>query len=229
MKLRECENYWVLGLFLGAVGLVSALALALVSEFTAPAIAQAGQRAKNAALLRLNLPEFDNVPAEEQYRVPGAADGVTFMAVRKGGKLVGFAAEAVTAAGYAGEIRELVGFDADGRILAVLVTEEKETPGLGKNVCERKFKRTVFNFLRPAPQGLPPNEILDQFTGRKAGDKTDWRLTRDGGEFTFRTGATVTSRAVTELAGDISRALADNRKQILAAFGEAPGEQEAEK
>ena len=221
MKLRECENFWVLGLFLGMVGLISALVLALVSQVTAPAIARSGERAKNAALKQLNLPEFDNVPAKETFEVPGADGVVVFMAVRRSGKLVGLAAEASTRSGYAGAVRELVGFDRDGKILAVLVTEEKETPGLGKNVCERKFKRTIFNFFKPVPAGLPPNEILDQFTGRRAGDKTDWRVTKDGGEFEFRTGATVTSRAVTGLAGEISKALAKNRRKIFAAFGES--------
>ena len=220
MKLRECENFWVLGLFLGMVGLLSALALALVSQATAPAIARSAERAQGAALKKLGLPEFDNAPSKETYKVNSAEGEVVFMAVRKGGRLVGFAAEAETRSGYAGAIRELVGFDRGGKILAVLVTEEKETPGLGKNVCARKFKRTIFNFFKPVPPGLPPNEILDQFTGRVAGDKTDWRVRKDGGDFDFRTGATVTSRAVTHLAGNISKAFAKNRKAIFAAFGE---------
>ena len=53
MKLKECENFWILGAFLGAVGLVSALVLSLVSSLTAPAIARADQRAKSAALRQL--------------------------------------------------------------------------------------------------------------------------------------------------------------------------------
>lgn len=227
MKLRECENFWMLGSFLGIVGLVSALVLALVSQVTAPAIARSGDRAKSAALKQLNLPEFDNVPTRETFRVPGADGEVVFMAVRRSGKLVGLAAESSTNSGYAGAIRELVGFDCDGRILAVLVTEEKETPGLGKNVCERKFPRTIFNFFKPTPSGLPPNAVLDQFTGRRAGDKTDWRVSKDGGDFAFRTGATVTSRAVTALTGDIAEAFAGHRGEIFAAFGAGANRKEA--
>ena len=216
MKLRECENFFVLGLFLGAVGLLSALVLALVSGATAPRIEQSKLRSKNAALRQL-MPEFDNAPFSEAC----AFDGVSFMAVRKGGKLVGIAAEAETPDGYAGAVREIVGFDPQGKILAVLVTAEKETPGLGKNVCERKFKKTIFNFWKPLPPGLPPNEILDQFAGRRATDKIDWRVTKDGGEFQFRTGATVTSRAVTGLTGRAAAAFAAHRKAIMAQFKEA--------
>ena len=213
MKLKECENFWGLGLFLGAVGLLSALVLAVVSDVTGPAVAAAEKRTKSAALKQL-FSDFDNDPARERRE----CDGVVFMAVRKGGHLVGIAAEAETANGYAGKIRELVGFTPDGRILAVLITEEKETPGLGKNVCERKFKKTIVNFLKPAPKGLPENEILDQFSGRKAGDRIDWRVKKDGGEFKYRTGATVTSRAVTEMTGKTAKTFAAHRAAILANF-----------
>lgn len=215
MKLKECENFMVLGVFLGAVGLLSALVLAVVSGLTKPAIEQAELRAKSAALKQLKLPEFDNDPTAEKCEF----DGVVFMAVRKDGKLVGIVAEAETN-GYAGKVRELVGFKPDGTISAVLVTEEKETPGLGKNVCERKFKKTIFNFFKPADEGLPPNPILDQFEGRKAGDKTVWRVAKDGGDFDYRTGATVTSRAVTEATGKTAQAFDKFRAEINAAFPE---------
>ena len=216
MKLKDCENFVVLGIFLGVVGLVSALVLGLVSGSTAPAIRKAEQRAKSAALKQLNFPEFDNDPTQETCEF----DGVTFMAVRKDGKLVGIAAETKTENGYSGTIRELVGFLPDGTITAVLITDEKETPGLGKNVCERKFQKDITNFTKPAKKGLPPNPILDQFTGKKAGDGIDWRVKKDGGDFDFRTGATVTSRAVTEMTGKAATTFAARRAEILAKFPE---------
>ena len=216
MKLRECENFLVLGLFLGAVGLLSAVVLALVSDVTAPAIKKAELNAKSRALENLAFGGFDNKPTQEKCEF----DGVTFMAVRKGGKLVGIAAEAETD-GYAGKIRELVGFKPDGTITVVLITEEKETPGLGKEVCARKFQKTIRNFWKPTPKKLPPNEILDQFSGRRATGRIDWSVTRDGGEFKFRTGATVTSRAVTGLTGKAAKTFAGHRREILKQFGES--------
>ena len=219
MKLKESENFVVLGIFLGAVGLLSALVLALVSDLTAPAIRTAERKAQSKALEQLRFGKFDNDPAQEMCTF----DGVTFMAVRNGKELVGIAAEAETANGYAGKIRQLVGFKPDGTVTAVLITEEKETPGLGKNVCERKFQKTIFNFTEPAPAGLPPNPILDQFSGKKAGDAAiDWRVKKDGGDFDFRTGATVTSRAVVEMTGKTAKTFAGHRAEILAKFGEAP-------
>ena len=215
MKLKECENFVVLGIFLGVVGLVSALVLGLVSNSTDPAIKEAKKRTKSAAMKQLKLPEFNNDPTQETCKF----DGVTFMALRDDKKLVGIVAEAETN-GYADKVRELVGFLPDGTITAVLVMEEKETPGLGKNVCERKFQKDVTNFTKPAPEGLPPNPILDQFSGKKAGDKIDWRVKKDGGDFEFRTGATVTSRAVTEMTGKAAKTFAKHRAEIMKAFPE---------
>ena len=220
MKLKDTDNFVVLGPFLGAVGLLSALVLALVSDLTAQKIGEAKLRAQSAALKQLKLPDFDNKPALETCEF----EGVTFMAVRRGDALVGIAAEAETNNGYAGKIKELVGFAPDGTITAVLVTEEKETPGLGKNACERKFKKTIFNFFRPTPKGLPPNEILDQFTGRKADGRGNWRVKKDGGDFEYRTGATVTSRAVTELTGRAAQVFSSHRAAIAAKFGGAKPE-----
>ena len=216
MKLKDCENFLVLGLFLGAVGLLSALVLGLVSNLTKPAIEKAELRTKSAAMKQLKLPEFDNEPTKESCKV----DDVTFMAIRKEGKLVGIVAEAESKEGYAGKIRELVGFLPDGTITAVLVTEENETPGLGKNVCERKNKKTVTNFWKPEDKGLPPNPILDQFTGRKAGDGTNWQLKKDGGDFDGKTGATVTSRAVTGMTGKAAETFAKHRAEIAEKFPE---------
>ena len=96
-----------------------------------------------------------------------------------------------------GKISGMVSFDIGGKILAVRILEHNETPGLGAAVCERKFQKTIFNMALPQPAGLPPNPVLDQFHGRNAADGGNWKISKDGGNLIFRTGATVSSRAVT--------------------------------
>ena len=208
-KLKESENIWVLGIFLGLLGLLSAFALALVSARTAPAIRTAKARETDAAIRKLGLPEFER-------RIDcGTVDGVEFRTAVKNGKPVGFIAE-VSRPGYGGAIRLLVGFDTTGKILAVSVLEHKETPGLGAEVCERKFQKTLKQLRNPHPEKLPANPILDQFSGRRAEGGTPWRVTRDGGEFAYRTGATVTSRAVTAAVEAAGRALRTGIGEITA-------------
>ena len=200
MKLKQSENIWVLGIFLGATGLLAALTLTLVSRWTAKPIAEAQRQNQMAALKKLSLPEFDNDITSDSVNI----GNMTFMAARKDGKLTGIAAKGVSNGGYGGAIEALVGFDASGNITAVQILSHKETPGLGAAVCERKFQKTITNFTRPTPDTLPGNRILDQFNRRNAADSGKWKISKDGGEFEFRTGATVTSRAVVSLVNGIA-------------------------
>ena len=195
MKLRNTENIFVLSLFLGITGLAAAAILALVSQITAEPIRQAKIKNELKMLKELDLPPFDNDMTSEVFTV----NNVEYMAAKKDGKLVGFAARTATNSGYSGKMRALVSFDVKGNILCVQILEHKETPGLGAEVCERKFQRTIFNLFSPRPAGLPANAILDQFNGRNASQSGNWKIVKDGGEFIYRTGATVSTRAVTAM------------------------------
>ena len=199
-KLRETENIWILGIFLGVTGLLAALILSVVSQLTAKPIEDAKARTRINALKKLNLPAFDNNMGETEITV----GNVKFMAAKKGGKIVGYAAEGSNNSGYNGKISALVGFDVNGKILAVQILSHNETPGLGAAVCERKFQRTIFNIAKPQAAGLPPNAVLDQFNGRSAANTKNWKVSKDGGPFIFKTGATVTSRAVSALVESIA-------------------------
>ena len=200
MKLRDTENIWVLSLFLGVTGIIAGTVLAWVSQLTAEPIRQANIKNELKVLKELNLPEFDNDMTSKVFTV----NAVEYLAAMHQGKLTGLVARAQTASGYSGKMRALISFNTAGKILAVQVIEHKETPGLGAEVCERKFQRTIFNLFSRRPAGLPPNAVLDQFNGRNASDSGNWKITRDGGEFISRTGATVSSRAITEMVNSAS-------------------------
>ena len=195
MNLRNSENVWVLAGFLGVTGILAALILSVVSQLTAEPVRQAKLNAELQMLKALSLPEFDNDMTAEAFNI----NGVKYMAARKDGKIVGFAAESSSNSGYSGLLRALTGFDAQGNVLAVQIIEHKETPGLGAAVCERKFQKTIFNLFEAEPAGLPPNAILDQFKNKNHKNAGNWKISKDGGEFAYRTGATVTSRAVTDM------------------------------
>ena len=196
MKLREREDILSLGVFLGVVALIAALVLAMVSRWTAEPIAEAVESNRQKAFHRLLLPEFDRTGNPVEY------DGVTFFPVLNGGKIVGYAGLSGVS-GYGGEIEVLVGFTVDGMITSVEVLRHRETPGLGANVCDRKFQRTILNLFEKAPE-TPSNAVLDQFRGRSAIDAGAWQISKDGGDFDYLTGATVTSRAVTVAVDDIA-------------------------
>lgn len=216
MKLRDNENVFVLGIFLCGTALISALVLTVVSMVTADPIARMKAQTIKDSLQQLNLPKFDNLPVQESVRCKSPAGfPVTVMPVKKNGQIQAWVVQTASPNGYAGNVEIMAGFSVGGEILAVLVTAQKETPGLGSNVCERKFRRTIFNFYKPRPAGLPPNPILDQFNGRKVSPDINWHVKRDGGTFDYVTGATITSRAVIEAVAEAGKTLALQREQLL--------------
>lgn len=225
-SLKNTETPWKLGAFLAGVGLLAAAALAAADLFTSSPIAEARKRSLRSALLQV-LPEFDNDIGNDTFDATsedGAA--VKFFIGRRGGKVVGVAAETSDRNGYGGEITSLCGMLPNGKINLMLITRHNETPGLGARVCQRKEQKTIFNVFRPSPEKLPGNIYLDQFNGKNAalkpkkrgGDvepESPWRVKKDGGDMLYMTGATVTSRAVSRLAERSVKTFDANRNRLL--------------
>ncbi|MFA5688799.1 MAG: RnfABCDGE type electron transport complex subunit G [Kiritimatiellales bacterium] len=198
-----------------AMTIIAAVAAALlgwVYLVTAAPIKNAQIQKTNAAL-RDVLPAFDNQPGDEAV----TAGNVTFYTARNAGKIVGFAGETVTPKGYNGGITVLAGLTPDGKITTVLVTQQAETPGLGTVVTDRKRQKTISGILSGAQEsGLPPNRVLDQFSGMQvnAGD-VPWTVKKDGGTLDAVTGATITSRAVADAVYTIAATFTNNRDAII--------------
>ena len=166
----------------GALGLGGLLAL---RALTAERIAEQ-ERAAALRALAVLLPEgFDNDPDADRITVQapawlGSEDALLVRRARRDDALLAFVVEAVAPDGYNGDIRMLIGVDAQGHVLGVRVVEHRETPGLGDGI--------------EADRG----PWAAQFIGRSLDDpQADaWRVRRDGGEFDQLAGATITPRAV---------------------------------
>lgn len=88
--------------------------------------------------------------------------------------------EAIAPDGYAGEIKLLIAIKADSSISGVRVITHKETPGLGDYIDIAKNSWiTIFN-----------GASINQYA------KGAWKVKKDGGEFDYMVGATITPRAV---------------------------------
>jgi len=206
-----------LGIFLGIIGAISAGLLAEVALMTKKPIEQAQLKKTNAALKAV-LPAFDNEPAKEKQTIK-AADGteVTFYIAKSAGKIVGVAGEGYSMKGFAGKVTVMAGMDVSGKIRTVIVTEQHETPGLGTVITDRKSEKTIYDLFgdKKKKQGLPPNPILDKFDGHTAvKNGKPWAVKKDGGEFDFVTGATITSRAVTAAVYKVALTYTENRDKI---------------
>lgn len=210
-----------LGLFLAMIGAISAGLLAVVAAMTKKPIEKAQLKKTNAAI-EVVLPPFDNVPSKDSLTVK-AKNGtdVKFYVAKKGGKIVGIAGEGYSMKGFAGKVVVMVGMDPAGKIRTVIVTKQNETPGLGTVVTDRKREKTISDLFKSGAKktGLPPNRILDGFAGHTAtSGGAPWKVEKDGGQFAFVTGATITSRAVTGAVYTIASTYINDKKKIFAEF-----------
>ena len=175
-------------LMLGVFALVTTAILALTAEFTKERIAKAEREAQQKALFEI-LPRtsHDNDLLTEVIQVPedawaglGLKSGGEIHVARRVDDTVALIIPAVAPDGYSGEIKMLVGINADGSIAGVRIVDHHETPGLGDKVD-----------LNKSPWVLA-------FNGKslQAPETSKWKVKKDGGDFDQFAGATITPRAV---------------------------------
>jgi electron transport complex protein RnfG len=194
-------------------GLISLLVIAgsttavvsLVEQSTRERIA-ANQAARTMKVVAEVLPSgrYNNKPREEIYRVansliPGSQQSLpTYIAsIDKTQVATVLTLEAPD--GYIAPIRLLIGIDSEGSVIAVRALQHLETPGLGDQIDTEK------------------TDWIAQFDGRKQpDDSVPLALRRDGGDLDHISGATITSRAVTNAISSGLKYYAENRQRLLA-------------
>jgi Na+-translocating ferredoxin:NAD+ oxidoreductase subunit G len=134
------------------------------------------QLAKKNNAISTVVPEFDNVPSQEQFSVEVDGKSSVVYPAKKGGVIVGYAIESSTSKGFGGAIVMMVGFSADGSIYNSSVISHSETPGLGDKMVEGK------------------SNFSAQFKGK---NPANFKLSvkKDGGDVDAITASTITSRA----------------------------------
>jgi electron transport complex protein RnfG len=153
------------------------------------------ERAAKQALLSQVVPAnmHDNDLLQDAIQLPpvemlGQRNPSTAYRARLGGQPSAVILEAIAPDGYSGDIKLLVGISADGTLTGVRVLAHKETPGLGDYI------------------DLAHDDWIKNFDGKsiaKEGQATAgalpdeaWKVRKDGGQFDYMTGATITPRAV---------------------------------
>ena len=158
-----------LGLILGVIALVISVMLAFANEMTAGIIEKRQQDDTQAALRQV----LSAQTYEKTEKPASAGSDVDDVYIAKnGGDVLGYCVK-VGPNGYGGEISMIVGVEKDGSVSGVSITEMNETPGLGTHAKEDKF--------------------INQYPAFKA----PYKVSKDGGEIQAISGATITSRAVT--------------------------------
>ena len=180
-------------LVLTGVTAVSVALLAYVNELTKGPIAEANAKTLNEALKKV-LPEFTNNPVAESDTIFSEKDGkknVDFIVypAKNGEELVGTAVEAKSM-GFGGELKVLVGFNAEGKIYNYSLLAHAETPGLGSKADK------WFGAYDPATeeQAVSHEESKKSILGMNPGE-APLTVSKDGGAVDAITASTITSRA----------------------------------
>lgn len=189
-------------LSLTVICLAAGVALSAANKYTENAI-RASKAAGLQNAIRLVTPDFDNNPAEEQYKIAVAeGDSLTVYPAKKGEKPAGYAVESYSRNGFSGRIRVMVGFDAEGKLFNYSVLEHNETPGLGSKMEE--WFRTDKN---------RQNIIGYDMT------KGALKVAKDGGEVDAITAATISSRAFLNAVNLAGTAFSGNTDAVSGATG----------
>jgi len=175
-------------LLLGAFALVTTALLAFTAQLTKERISKAEREAQQQALFEI-VPKVnhDNDMLSEIIKVPesawaglGLKSGGDIYVARHTDETIAVIIPAVAPDGYSGDIRMIVGINADGTIAGVRIIDHHETPGLGDKI---ELKKT---------------EWILGFNGKSltSPKKPQWKVKKDSGDFDQFAGATITPRAV---------------------------------
>ncbi len=168
-------------LSLTLISAVCAAVLAIVNSATKERIANlATLKANNAARAVLPATVKAIVPRED----PADASLTAFVGYADDAKtqIAGYAVPGLTAKGYGGNIRLMVGLNPDRTVISYQVLAAGETPGLGSNLTTPAF--------------------IARFKDQPAANVA---VTKDGGKIEALTSATITSRAVCDAVADAAK------------------------
>ncbi len=180
--------------------------LAYTYDITRPAISRNEDAARLKLIGEVLVPgSYDNNPLQDALLLPphqllGTTLPSHVWRARKAGAPVALVLEATAPDGYSGNIYMLVGIAADGRIIGVRVVSHKETPGLGDYI----------DIAKSAWIRIFDGKALDNPAS------SGWKVKKDGGQFDYMAGATITPRAVVKAVHHALQYEAAHRSELYA-------------
>ena len=188
-----------------AFTIVGTLSLAIIHQTTEAPISKAEAEVRMGLFAQILVPElYDNDLLQDEIKLPaggelGNRDETSIYRARLKDKPTAVILEATAPDGYSGDIKLLVAIKADGEIAGVRVLTHKETPGLGDYI------------------DISHSEWIKQFDGQSLVKRNDeaWFVKKDGGQFDFTTGATITPRAVVKAVHKVLKFYSKNQQAIF--------------
>jgi electron transport complex protein RnfG len=186
--------------------LLASTALSISYFVTKTPIEESDARAKRIFLNQVIPPNlYDNNLVKDTISVEpnpliGNKKNIDIYRAKKNNQVIAVIIETIAPDGYSGEIKTLVGIDQEDKILGVRVITHKETPGLGDYI-EIEKSQWIKNF---------DLKSLDKMTEK------EWAVKKDGGDFDYVSGATITPRAVIKSTYKSLLYAKENKKRLFA-------------
>lgn len=159
-----------LGLILLAISAIATGILAWVNSVTLPKIET--RKAKEAEETRQQL--MPDAKSFEEVKAKADSNFIYYIAKNDTDEILGYSFVAVKR-GYSSDIKTMVALNKDYSIITLKVIDQNETPGLGTWSADESFP--------PRFEGKKPYELV---------------VDKDGGPIKSITGATITTRAITQ-------------------------------
>jgi len=182
-------------LTLTIISCISGLILSFVNGKTKDKIAQIKSEAKIEAIEKVLPKGYNNDPVKETFTPTGSDSNMVFYVAKQDGKFVGAAFDTSTMSGFSGYVGIMVGVNADNEISAIQILSQNETPGLGANITKDSF--------------------LNQFKNMVIPTDSTFKVKKDGGQVEQITGATISSRAVSEAISSGLKVFEANKKEMI--------------
>ena len=192
--------------FLALLCLVSGFCLGLVYDITKQPIEETKQNILRNSLT-IVLPQADHFSEEKVKKMADGRKLIYYDGCSSGGKVIGYAIIGEKQ-GYQSLIRVLVGITPQGDIQGIDVLEQAETPGLGALIDEVKVDDTLWSriallFEGRKEQSRPQRPwFQEQYDGLTVNDLRVIKPPYKGKGIHALTGATITSRALTDAVKD---------------------------
>ena len=195
-----------LTVLLTVVCLLNGLALGLVYEFTRGSIDTAAARTLNESL-KVGGPQADRFSERKECPLQGGKAIAYYEAYAKNGEVIGYALLGERQ-GYQSILKILVGIDPGGIVRGIKVLEQAETPGLGARVDEIQAKETIWahiaNLFKKGNAFAANRQpwFQEQYRGLSVNELVLLKPSQGGKGIHAITGATITSRALTQAVKD---------------------------
>lgn len=181
-------------------------------QATIKAIAKSESEAKLKLFTQvLSRQEYDNDLLNDRKPVPkggllGNRDNTSAYIAKLQGQPRAVILETLAPDGYSGDIKLLIAVRVDGSLAGVRVLAHKETPGLGDYI------------------DLAHGDWIRLFEGLSLENKPlkAWKVKKDGGDFDYMAGATITPRAVVKAVAKAMQYVSEHQSELFQSTVETP-------